>query len=203
MSVDAQRLPLDRFRWVSGHADVWRIFRDANALDSVVKALVNPYRGAKVSAVIGVESRGFLLGGAAGVELGVGFVAVRKAGALFAGQLISEVTASDYRGQRWERAIQDDALAPGDRALLVDDWIQTGSRARAVGDLVARLGATLVGMSVLVDQANEGVRASLPPIRSIVSIDDLPPDESAPGPQKSSRLNRRTSVKHQLTHDNR
>jgi adenine phosphoribosyltransferase len=176
--ADARRLLLAQFRWVSGHADVWRVFRDADALRSVVAALVDPYRDLGLAAVVGVESRGFLLGGAAAVELGVGFVAVRKAGGLFAGHLIGETTAPDYRGRRWELAMQDDALAAGDRALLVDDWIETGSQAHAAGRLVARLGATLAGISVLVDHAPHEARPGLPPVRSIVSAADLPADDT-------------------------
>lgn len=174
MTADARRLLLENFRWVSGHADVWRVFRDPAALRTVVGALVDPYREAGVTAVVGVESRGFLLGGAAAVELGVGFVAVRKAGALFPGRLIAEATAPDYRGRRWELAMQADALATGDRALLVDDWIETGSQARAVARLVARLGAELAGISVLVDQNDD--HAGLPPVTSVVRFADLPPD---------------------------
>ena len=108
--------------------------------------------------VLGVESRGLLLGGAAAVELGVGFVAVRKVGGLFAGQLISPTSAADYRGRRWELAMQADALTAGD----LWSWWTTGSRPaagpHAVGQLVARLGATLTGISVLVAQAADQVR---------------------------------------------
>jgi adenine phosphoribosyltransferase len=90
------------------------VFRYAGALRRVVSALVDPYRDLGVATVLGVESRGFLLGGAAAVELGVGFVAVRMAGGLFAGQSISETTTPDYRGRRWGLAVQRDALPAGD-----------------------------------------------------------------------------------------
>lgn len=180
MSADARQLVLEHFRWVSGHADVWRVLRSADALRSVVRALVEPYRGMQPAAVVGVESRGFLLGGAAAVELGVGFVAVRKAGGLFAGHRISEVSEPDYRGRRWELAIQDDSLDAGDRVVLVDDWIETGNQARAVGRLVGRLGATLAGISVIVDQVRDELRSGLPPVRSIVSSAELPVDAGPP-----------------------
>ena len=62
----ARDLLLAHFRWVSGHADVWRVFRDGDALRGVVTALVDPYRDRGITALVGVESRGFLLGGAAG-----------------------------------------------------------------------------------------------------------------------------------------
>lgn len=56
MPAEARRLLLERFRWMSGHADVWRVFRDAGAFRSVVTALVDPYRDLGVTAVLGVES---------------------------------------------------------------------------------------------------------------------------------------------------
>ncbi|MFG2651295.1 hypothetical protein [Streptomyces sp. NPDC048436] len=73
--MTARDLMLEHFRWIAGHANVWAIFRDAKAL-AVVVALVAPLRDERVTAVVGIESRGFLLGGAAAVELGVGFVPV-------------------------------------------------------------------------------------------------------------------------------
>jgi adenine phosphoribosyltransferase len=176
--VPARELLLAHFRWVSGHADVWSVFRDGDALRGVVAALVDPYRDRGITAVVGVESRGFLLGGAAAVELGMGFVAVRKAGALFAGHLITEPTAPDYRGHRWQLAMQDDALATDDRVLLVDDWIETGNQALAVSRLVTRLGATLAGISVLINQLPSGTRPDLPPVTSIATYTDLPPDDA-------------------------
>ena len=110
----------------------------------------------------------------------MGFAAVRKAGALFAGRLITQPTAPDYRGHRWQLAMQDDALGAGDRVLLVDDWIETGNQALAVNRLVTRVGATLAGISVLVDQLPPGPRAALPPVTGIATYADLPPDD-APG----------------------
>ncbi|WP_177154118.1 hypothetical protein [Streptomyces sp. 2131.1] len=74
----ARGLILDRFRWMGGHADVWQVFRAPEALAAVVRGLAEPFREDGVTAVCGVESLGFLLGAASAVELGVGFVAVRK-----------------------------------------------------------------------------------------------------------------------------
>ena len=91
----ARELVLDRFAWIDGHADVWAVFRDAAALRAVVAALAEPFRAEGVTAVCGIESRGFLLGGAVAVELGVGFVPVRKAGGLFPGAKVTRTTAPD------------------------------------------------------------------------------------------------------------
>jgi adenine phosphoribosyltransferase len=74
MGVLARDVVLGRFAWIGGHADVWAVFRDAEALRTVVAALAEPFRAEGITAVCGIESRGFLLGGAVAVELGVGFV---------------------------------------------------------------------------------------------------------------------------------
>lgn len=85
MTSHARTVALERFRWTGGHSDVWPIFRDPGALAAVVRGLAGPFRDDGVTAVRGVESRGFLLGAAVAVELGVGFVAVRKGEGIFPG----------------------------------------------------------------------------------------------------------------------
>ncbi|HEU5109325.1 MAG TPA: phosphoribosyltransferase family protein [Micromonosporaceae bacterium] len=152
------------------------MFADADALSAVVRGLAAPFVRSGITAVAGVESRGFLLGGAVAVALNAGFVAVRKAGALFPDATISQVTdAVDYRGRTHELRMKPASLRPTDRVLLVDDWIETGGQARAVARMVAARGATLAGISVLVDQLDPRTRPHLPPIRTLVTSDQLPP----------------------------
>jgi adenine phosphoribosyltransferase len=166
---------LRTFRWDRhGHADVWLAFRDGDALATIVRGLVAPWRTSDLTAVVGIESRGFLLGGAAAVELGLGFVAVRKAGSLFAGDHLREDAARDYRGNRHELLMQQGAIAAGERLLLVDDWIETGSQASAVARLVRASSADLVGITVMVDQLPDETAKSLPPVHALVQFDDLP-----------------------------
>lgn len=93
------------------------------------------------------------------LELGVGFVAIRKREGLFAGAKAEVRTAADYRGQEWTLRMQRVAVAPGDRLLLVDDWIETGSQARAAKRLVETCGGELAGIAVVVDQSSPEVRA--------------------------------------------
>lgn len=176
MGVRAREVVLDRFAWADGHADVWAIFRDAEALRVVVRALAEPFRGKGVAAVCGIESRGFLLGGATAVELGVGFVPVRKAGGLFPGVKVTHATAPDYRGVVNTLRMQRAALAPGDRVVLVDDWIQTGSQVRAVRALIAECGAELVGCSVIVDELTDQRRSGVGPVHALVRAAELPGD---------------------------
>jgi adenine phosphoribosyltransferase len=177
--LEARVALLDQFRWVDGHADVWRIFRDPAAFRAIILALVDPFRSTGISAVAGIEARGFLLGGAAAIELGVGFIAVRKAGALFPGEMVRTLTAPDYLGQQTELVVPREVVKVGDRVLLVDDWVETGSQARATAALIAACGGHLIGISVMVDQLSDNARTSLPPVRSLVSRTDLPPDTAS------------------------
>ncbi|MEO6468775.1 MAG: phosphoribosyltransferase family protein [Acidimicrobiia bacterium] len=165
---------LRRFAWDGGHADVWRVFDDGAAFAEVVAGLAEPWRTKGVTKVCGIESRGFILGGAVAAALGVGFVAIRKQGSLFPGAKREVETAPDYRKMRHVLQIQQRSLRTGDQVLLVDDWIERGSQASAARDLIARCGAALIGIAVMVDQLEEGDRANLPLATSIVTARELP-----------------------------
>ncbi|HEX4787282.1 MAG TPA: phosphoribosyltransferase family protein [Actinospica sp.] len=175
MPATARDLALDRFRWIGGHADVWRVFRDAGALAAVVAALAEPFRREKVDAVCGVEARGFLLGAAVAVELGVGFLPVRKGTGLFPGEKTFGQTAPDYRGLRHTLRLQRSAVTAGDRVLLVDDWVETGTQATTVKSLIEQCGGSWVGCSVLIDQLAPEVREQLSPVHALLDADRLPP----------------------------
>ena len=138
---------------VDGHADLWRIFLDAELLGRTVRAMATPFESERITKVVAIEARGFLLGGAVAVQLGSGFAAVRKASGHLPGpQLAERAERDDYRGQRHELSLQTRALRRRDRVLLVDDWIEMGSQAAAARKLVERAGATFVGTSVIVNQ---------------------------------------------------
>jgi adenine phosphoribosyltransferase len=164
---------LDRFCWAHGHANLWPAFEDPSALALLVRALVEPWRDAGVTRVVGVEARGFLLGGACAVELGAGFQAVRKAGALFPGEKLTQTAAdADYRGTRHELSMQQ-TLSSSDVVLMVDDWAERGSQAAAVRALVDAAGARFAGLSVIVDQLTPDARAALAKVTSVVSAEEL------------------------------
>ncbi len=168
---------LEKFRWVHGHADVWRIFADAAALAEVVDALAAPWRDSGVTRVVGIESRGFLLGAATAVSLGVGFVAIRKgsAGGLLPGPKFTVTSAEDYRGHRHELRMQP-VLGGNDRVVLVDDWAERGSQASAAKQLVEQCGAEFLGLSVIVDMLSSETRAALSRVTTVVAGDELGPD---------------------------
>lgn len=174
MTKAARDLALEHFAWIGGHADVWAVFRDAEALNAVVTALVEPFRDAGITAVCGVESRGFLLGAAAAVGLGVGFVPVRKGEGLLPGETVERRTEPDYRRQRHRLRLQRSALCPDDKVLLVDDWVETGSQAAAVRDAVEECGSGWAGCSVIVDQLSEERRQVIGPVQALLAFSDLP-----------------------------
>jgi adenine phosphoribosyltransferase len=158
--------------FVDGHADVWRLFDDAGRLREIAEALAEPFRG-EVTKVAGIESRGFILGTAAAFVLGVGFVPIRKAEGLFPGPKATAETDADYRGTRHVLRIQRPALGADDRVLLVDDWIETGSQARAAAGLIESCGARLIGVATVVTQAEPDAVAGLGRLHSLVGAEQL------------------------------
>jgi len=165
-----QRL-LERFRWVDGHADFSRVLRDPETLALLGPALADPFREAGVTAVVGLEARGFVLGGLAAVSLGVGLVLARKAGAVHPGPRVEVTSAPDWRGRRVRIQLAR-VLDPSDRVLLVDDWIETGSQALAVKEAIEGCGAALIGVSVLVEDSQTAARR-LPALAAVVRSSDL------------------------------
>ncbi len=162
------------FRWDQGHADIWRVLADADALRSVVEGLAAPWQDAGVTHVVCVESRGFLLGGATAVALEAGFVAVRKSGGLLPGSKVRTTAAPDYRGLIHDLRMQA-VLRPGDAVLMVDDWAEQGSQAAAARALVEQCGARWLGLSLVVDQLQEEKRVALGPVVALVGAKELGP----------------------------
>jgi adenine phosphoribosyltransferase len=172
--ASAREALLRTFQWESGHANVWRIFADGDVFAAVVAGLVEPWRTEHVTKVLGIEARGFLLGGAASLALASGFVAVRKSDGLLPGPKLTLDTEPDYRGRRHHLRMQA-VLTPDDRVLMVDDWAERGSQARAARQLVASTGATFLGLSVLVDQLTDEARSMLGTVTSLANADELGP----------------------------
>ena len=128
--------------------DITTLLRDPGGLKEAIQAMLAPFAGVEVDLVVGVESRGFILGVPLALELGCGFVPVRKPGKLPATTLKQEY-ALEYGTDAVE--IHQDGIAPGQRVLLVDDLLATGGTMRATCQLVERLEADIVGLSFLVE----------------------------------------------------
>ena len=156
-----------QFSWVGGHADVWRWFDDPETLRTIATALADPFRGSATK-VAGIESRGFILGTACAIELGVGFVPIRKGGGIFPGPKAVVETSADYRGGRQTLRLQRAALAAGDRVLLADDWIETGSQAAGARTLVEECGSTFLGVAAIVDQLPPDRHADLVRVHALL-----------------------------------
>jgi adenine phosphoribosyltransferase len=163
----------DAIRSIGGHMDVWSVFEDADLFAAVVDALADALEPLEPTKVVAVESRGFLLGGAVAAQLGVGFAAVRKPGALFPGEKDTVTTGPDYRGHRTELRMLVRSMGTADRVAMVDDWIEVGAQALAVRELVEARGATFLGLVTMVDQASDAVREAVPVIAGLVDADTL------------------------------
>jgi len=174
-SLGTKELLLRTFRWTRGHADFADSLRDPELLVAVGPALARPFMAADVTAVVAVEARGFALGALVARELGVGLVLARKPGAIHPDSHRLLADTPDWRGRRVELLISRRAIRKGDRLLLADDWIETGSQARTVAALVASHGATVVGVSVLVDDTTDEVREQLNVI-GVLRSSELPLD---------------------------
>lgn len=138
--------------------DVTTLFADPRGFRMAVDQMVHPYAGRPIDKVVGLEARGFILGGAIAHQLSVGFVPVRKAG-----KLPGKVISQDYTLEYGEATIElhDDAITAGERVLIVDDLLATGGTAEAGIKLVERLGGEIVGCAFVIDLPDLGGRARL------------------------------------------
>lgn len=137
--------------------DVTTLLGDAEAFRAAIDGLVGAHAGQAIDLVVGVESRGFILGGAVAFQLGAGFVPVRKPGKLPADRI-----SVSYQLEYGENVLEihTDAIRAGQRVLIVDDLLATGGTAAATVELVQRLGGTVVGVAFLIELAFlEGARA--------------------------------------------
>jgi adenine phosphoribosyltransferase len=140
--------------------DITPLLLDAGALDAAVSGLAARVTPADVDLVVAAEARGFILGAALARQLGAGFVPARKPGKLPA-QTISAEYALEYGLDALE--VHADALAHGARVLVHDDLLATGGTAGALCDLVADLGAEIIGCAFLVELCFLGGRKRLAP----------------------------------------
>ena len=128
--------------------DITTLLRDRDGFHDVIDALAAPFRDQQVDLVVGIESRGFILGGAVADALGAGFVPVRKPGKLPA-RSVKESYALEYGTDALE--IHEDAVVPGQRVVIVDDVIATGGTAKATASLIRKLGGTVQALAFLVE----------------------------------------------------
>ncbi len=150
--------------------DITTLLRDGPAWRFAVDSLAGRYQGERVDIVVGVESRGFIFGGAVAHQLQAGFVPVRKVGKL-PGKTIEVEYELEYG--RDTLAMHEDAITPGQRVLAVDDLLATGGTMGATLRLVEQLGGTVVGVAFMIELAFLHGRDKLKnyPLHSLIVYD--------------------------------
>ena len=138
--------------------DVATLFRNGEAFRVVVDRMVERFEGEGVDALVGIEARGFVLAAAMAYRLGCGLVLVRKQGKL-PGETEGETYSLEYGEARIE--VQREAVAPGQRIVVVDDLLATGGTAAAAARLVERLGGQVHAFAFMVELAFLGGRELL------------------------------------------
>jgi adenine phosphoribosyltransferase len=138
--------------------DVTPLLGDAQALPAAVEALAAPFRGDRVDQVLGIESRGFILGAPVAIALGAGFTVVRKKGKL-PYQTRSVTYDLEYGTDTVEMHV--DAVRAGQRVLVLDDLIATGGTAAAAVQLARDAGAEVVACAFLIELVALGGRKQL------------------------------------------
>jgi adenine phosphoribosyltransferase len=140
--------------------DITTLLKDPEAWKETLSQLVQRYKNAqpKIDVVVGIEARGFILGGALAEQLGVGFVPMRKLGKLPA-ETISEEYDLEYGKDHVE--LHRDAIAPGQNILVVDDLIATGGTCIAACNLITKLGGKVSECAFVIDLPDIGGRKKL------------------------------------------
>jgi adenine phosphoribosyltransferase len=147
--------------------DVTTLFADPRGFRMAIDQMLHPFAGERIDKVVGLEARGFILGGAIAHQLSLGFVPIRKKGKL-PGTTISQ----DYQLEYGEAIVEihDDAIEPGEKVLVVDDLLATGGTAEAGIKLIERLGGEIVACSFIIDLPELGGRKKLEDMGVNVSV---------------------------------
>ena len=150
--------------------DITTLLKDGPAWRFAVDSLASHYQRERVDLVVGVESRGFIFGGAIAHQLNAGFVPVRKLGKL-PGKTVEIEYELEY--ERDALAMHEDAIGPGQRVLAVDDLLATGGTMAATLRLVEQLGGQVVGVAFMIELAFLQGREKLKnyPLHSLIVYD--------------------------------
>lgn len=152
--------------------DITTLLGDARAFRKAVDELVQPWAGAKIEKVAGMEARGFIIGGAVAHQLSAGFVPIRKKGKL-PHKTVSVAYELEYGTDEMEMHV--DAVKPGEKVILVDDLIATGGTATGAIRLLQKMGADVVAACFVIDLPDLGgakkIEALGVPVRSLVAFE--------------------------------
>ncbi|MEO7935253.1 MAG: adenine phosphoribosyltransferase [Dokdonella sp.] len=148
--------------------DLTPLLADALAFAESIEQLILPFRNQRIARVCGIEARGFIFGASAALKLGCGFIPLRKPGKLPAAKIGVDY-ALEYASDRLE--MHADAIAPGERILIVDDVLATGGTLAAAAELVQQGGGEVVGAALIIEIAALAGRSrwrQLAPVHSII-----------------------------------
>jgi len=152
--------------------DITTLLGDARAFRLAVDRLVQPWAGAKIDKVAGIEARGFILGGAVAHQASAGFIPIRKKGKL-PFRRVSVGYSLEYGIDEME--MHEDALAKGERVILVDDLVATGGTAEAAVKLLRQMGGDVLAACFVIDLPDLGGAEKLRklgvPVRTLVSFE--------------------------------
>lgn len=150
--------------------DITPLLASPVALSAAVEGLAAPFRDAGITRVAAIESRGFIFGAPVAQLLGCGFVPIRKPGKLPC-KTVRHEYALEYGSDCIE--VHDDALSESDRVLIVDDVLATGGTAAAAVHLVEHFGASVAGVSLVVELKFLGGRSKLGrvPVHTLLAYD--------------------------------
>ena len=139
--------------------DITPVLQDPASLAGAVDMMAAAYKDAKIDVIVGIEARGYILGAPLAYKLGTGFVPVRKPG-----KLPFDKISVDYELEYGTNTLEmhSDAVAGGNRVLVVDDLLATGGTAAAVRQMIDRLGGSIVGFAFLIELTALHGRAKLP-----------------------------------------
>ena len=152
--------------------DITTLLGSPRAFRRAIDELVQPWAGMKIDKVAGIEARGFIIGGAVAHQCSAGFVPIRKKGKL-PHTTVRIAYSLEYGIDEME--MHEDAVAPGDRVILVDDLIATGGTAEGAIKLLRRIGAEVLAACFIVDLPTLGgadkLRKLDVPVRTLVSFE--------------------------------
>jgi adenine phosphoribosyltransferase len=152
--------------------DITTLLGNARAFRRAVDELVQPWAGSKIDKVAGMEARGFILGGAVAHQVSAGFVPIRKKGKL-PHKRVSIAYSLEYGLDEME--MHEDAVAKGERVILVDDLVATGGTAEGAVKLLRQMGAEVLAACFIIDLPELGgankIRKLDVPVRTLVSFE--------------------------------
>jgi adenine phosphoribosyltransferase len=152
--------------------DITTLLGDARAFRRAVDEMVQPWAGSKIDKVAGIEARGFILGGAVAHQVSAGFVPIRKKGKL-PHTTVRIAYSLEYGVDEME--MHEDAVAKGERVIVVDDLIATGGTAEGAVKLLRQIGAEVLAACFIIDLPELGgadkLRALGVPVRTLVAFE--------------------------------